>query len=139
MAKTHTKRSPYPSRFGGPDCWVSVAQYVTEYVCELKAKREKKDLPTRFWDLPDWKKYFRFQIVLANRLLKEFSPDDLVRALKDGRAKYVYSLNHPVVRKLAAEYKEKPSPAPKPVEPVPTGNLHQTNPKGKQSLVSKLK
>ena len=36
---------------------VSDAQYITEIICEKKAKREKKDLHYRFWLNKEWENF----------------------------------------------------------------------------------
>ena len=38
---------------------VSDAQYITEIICEHKAKRDKKDLHYRFWLNKEWEKFFK--------------------------------------------------------------------------------
>jgi len=55
MAKKQTQKSKYPSRYS-PNGWVHAAQYVTELICEKKAKTEGKELPLKFWELKEWLK-----------------------------------------------------------------------------------
>ena len=70
MAKNRTNKSRYPSRYS-PNGWVSAPQYITELVCEKKAQKEKKELPRNFGRLKECK-YYRYQITIANKLIKEF-------------------------------------------------------------------
>ena len=58
MAKNSSNKSRYPSRYS-PGGWVSAPQYVTELICESKARQDKKDLPRKFWEDKDWEKYFK--------------------------------------------------------------------------------
>jgi hypothetical protein len=74
---------------------VSPAQYITEIICENKAKKDKKDLHYRFWLSKEWAAYFRNQIATANKLLQKYNDVAVVRALKDARAAKIYSLRAP--------------------------------------------
>ena len=52
MAKKRTEKSKYPSRYS-PNGWVHSAQYITELICEKKAKTEGKELPIKIWELKE--------------------------------------------------------------------------------------
>jgi hypothetical protein len=104
MAKQHSDKSSYPSRYS-PKGWVTAAQYICELVCEVKARKDKTTLPVKFWDLKEWNKFYRWQIKVANQLLEKFPAEAIIKALKDKKCFYVYSLNAPQVRKLAEKYK----------------------------------
>jgi hypothetical protein len=71
---------------------VSAAQFVTELICENKAKSLKKDLHYRFWCDKEWEKFFKNQIASAHRLIKKYDPIDIVRALKTPKGQRIYSL-----------------------------------------------
>ena len=75
-----TSKSRYESRWGGGR--ISPAQYITELVCEIVAKQDKKQLYDKFWKNPVWARFFRQQIPAANQLLKEFPPEVVIAALK---------------------------------------------------------
>lgn len=64
---------------------VTAAQYLTECLCWLVAKQEKKELPEKFWNQPYWNKFFRRQVGLANKLLKDYDVEVVISALKDRR------------------------------------------------------
>lgn len=84
----------YPSKYSnGKE--VSAAQYVTETICENKAKINKEDLHHRFWTMPKWEKFFRNQIASANKLIKQYGEKPVVRALKNPKAQKIYSLRAP--------------------------------------------
>jgi len=71
---------------------VSDAQYITEIICEHKAKRDKKDLHYRFWLNTEWEKFFKNQIASAHRLLKKYSAKAIIKALNHPKTKNTYSL-----------------------------------------------
>lgn len=74
---------------------VSAAQYITELICENKAKIDKKDLHYRFWTSKEWSKYYRDQIATSNKLLQKYEPKAIINALKDSSAAKIYSLRAP--------------------------------------------
>lgn len=104
MSKKRTDKSRYPSRYS-PRGFVTAAQYITELICERKAAREKKELPIKFWDLKEWNKFYRYQIMLANKMLKEYKEVAIIRALRDDyRCKNTYSLRSPFLGGIIKEY-----------------------------------
>jgi len=86
---------------------VTPAQYVTEVVCENKAKIEGKDLHYRFWQTSYWAKYYRNQIATANKLVKTYGDIPIVRALKNPQASRIYSLRSPVLLRIIKEEAKK--------------------------------
>lgn len=74
---------------------VSPAQYITEIICENKAKKDGLDLHYRFWTNKVWARFYRDQIATANKLVQKYSDIAIVRALKDYRASKIYSLRAP--------------------------------------------
>lgn len=90
MAAKRSAKSTYPSRYGGGH--VTIAQYITEYLCENIARSNGKELPPQFWEQEEWRKFFQQQIVMLNKhLIKKFHPRAIVKALKDYRCKRVNS------------------------------------------------
>lgn len=106
MAKERTEKSKYPSRYS-PGGFVTAAQYVVEMCCEKKAKKEKKDLPTQFWQLPEWQKFYKSQVNSANKLIKTYGELAVIAALKDKRSSWMYSLRCPGFDIICAEEKLK--------------------------------
>jgi len=98
----------YPSKYSNGK-HVNSAQYITEIVCENKANREKKDLHFRFWTEPYWEKFFRNQIASANKLVKDYDPSDIAKALKTPNGQKIFSLRAPhlkeIIEKEAAKRK----------------------------------
>jgi len=74
---------------------VSAVQYITELICENKAKQDKKDLHYKFWTNKDWASYYRNQIATANKLAKKYNEQAIIRALKNPKAQKIYSLRAP--------------------------------------------
>lgn len=75
--------------------YVTAAQYITELICENKAKQEKKDLYFKFWTTKEWSLYYRNQIATANKLVTQYNPQAIIRALKTTQATKIYSLRAP--------------------------------------------
>lgn len=84
----------YPSKYSNGK-QVSAAQYITEIICEKKAKLDKKDLHFKFWINNEWSRFYKDQIASANRLLKKYSDTAIVRALNNQKAQKIYSLRAP--------------------------------------------
>lgn len=85
---------------------VSAAQYITEIICEHKALIEKKDLHYRFWQNEEWSKFYRDQISSSNKLLKKYSAKSIIAALKDEKAKRIFSLRAPSLPALIKKHEK---------------------------------
>jgi hypothetical protein len=95
----------YPSRYSnGKD--VSAAQYITEIICEHKAKLNGKDLHYRFWLTKEWSTYYRNQIGSANKLLKKYHPKAIIKALNDVKSVKIYSLRAPHLLAIIDQYQK---------------------------------
>lgn len=95
----------FPSRYSNGK-QVSAAQYITELICENKAKINKEDLHYKFWTTPKWAKYYRDQISSANKLIKKYNPIAIVKALKDSQAERIYSLRAPHLIAIIEKYQQ---------------------------------
>lgn len=84
----------YPSRYSNGKS-VSAAQYITELICENKAKINKEDIGFKFWTNKKWMKYYRDQIASANKLLAKYNEQAIIKALKTTKAEKIYSLRAP--------------------------------------------
>lgn len=84
----------YPSKYSNGKS-VSAAQYITEIICEKKAKREGKDLHYRFWINKEWAAFYRNQIASANKLVKQYKELAIIKALNNIKAEKIYSLRAP--------------------------------------------
>jgi len=94
MAEKYTKKSRYQSRYS-PGKYVTAAQYIVEIMCEKNAARDGRDLPAKFWSLPEWAKFFRNQIPAANKLLDKYHAEAIIAALRDKKTWSCYSLRAP--------------------------------------------
>lgn len=74
---------------------VTASQYITEIICENKAKKEGKDLHFRFWTNKEWSAYYRNQIATANKLVAKYPEKAIINALKNKKAEKIYSLRAP--------------------------------------------
>jgi len=106
MAKEQSDLSRYPSRYA-PRGWVHAGQYAAELICEKYAKTKNKELPLRFWELPDWKKYYQYQVILASRLIKKYGEHPVIAALNDKRTYKTYSLRGGWFVKVVEDYHTK--------------------------------
>jgi hypothetical protein len=98
-------KAQYPSRYSnGKD--VSAAQYITEIICEHKAKLSNIDLHYRFWLTKEWSRYYRNQIGSANKLLKKYHPKAIIKALNDTKSAKIYSLRAPHLLGIIDQYQK---------------------------------
>jgi hypothetical protein len=74
---------------------VSAAQYITELVCENKAKKDKLDLHYRFWTTKIWEKYYKDQIASSYKLIKKYPAKAIIAALRSHEGQKIYSLRAP--------------------------------------------
>lgn len=80
---------------------VTEAHYLVEVLFEKIAKKEKYDLPRKFWSLPKFIKKYRYQIVLANGLLKIYPFLAILNVLR--KSWTIYSLSMLDCLKINAE------------------------------------
>ena len=91
-ASSPTEKKPYKSNYA--DIYVGRAQHIVEVICTRKAEKEKTKLVPRFWQIEgDWQKFFKYQLVIANRLLKTYDVYIILEALN--QVKWCWSLNSP--------------------------------------------
>lgn len=95
----------YPSKYSNGKT-VSAAQYITEVLCENIAKKEKKDLHYRFWTTDYWKNKYKNQIHSAHKLLQNYSAEAICSALKDARARNIYSFRAPHLKPIIEEHEK---------------------------------
>lgn len=96
----------YPSKYSNGK-QVSAAQYITEVICEHKAKLDKLDLHYKFWINKEWSAFYKNQISSANALLKKYKDISIVKALNDPKCSGVYSLRSPVLNNVIQMYEKK--------------------------------
>lgn len=130
----------YPSKYSNGKS-VSAAQYITEIICEKKAKREGKDLHYRFWVNKEWAAFYRNQIASANKLVKEYDELAIVKALNNPKAEKIYSLRAPHLpaiieqeQKILSMKNQELS-----LDLQRKTDVSYTKPKTKNNIISKLK
>jgi hypothetical protein len=142
MAKQRTEQSKYKSPSTGDFC--TPAQYVAEIICQKQATHEKAGtLPYKFWNLPKWKKIYIRQVSLANKLIKEYGEEPVIKFVKSSSGKRTISLGARNVKKEIEKIKYTLDNAPKraTIEAVESEPLVFTSRKsfGKQTLFNRLK
>lgn len=95
----------YPSRYSNGK-QVSAAQYITEVICEHKAKIDGLDLNYKFWISKEWDLHYRSQISSANKLLKKYSASAIIKALNDKKSEKIYSLRAPHLLPIIEKYEK---------------------------------
>lgn len=84
----------FQSRYSS-DTLITPAQYITELICEKKARLAGGELPQKFWTQPKWSAFFRQQVHTANLLLRLYSYQAIIRALNAKEAERIFSLRAP--------------------------------------------
>jgi hypothetical protein len=87
-------KNTFPSKYSNGKL-VSAAQFITEIICENKAIKDRKDLHYRFWTNKEWASFYRSQIASAHKLLKKYDSTAIIKALKNTKARKIYSLRAP--------------------------------------------
>lgn len=103
MAIELSDKNRYPSRYS-PGGWVRADQYISELMCERRARHLDKDLPTKFWNLDEWKGYFMYQLKLAQKMITEYQTKAIIMALQDSRTFKTYSLKVKWFKTIVEEY-----------------------------------
>jgi len=110
MAKSRSDSSRYPSRYSPKVdedgfAWVTGRQYIIELICESKARKERKDLPRAFYDLPEWQEFYQSQINNRSlgKLIETHGIDKIISFLRENR--HIMSLRPKWVHDKLQEYK----------------------------------
>lgn len=90
MAKQQSSKCRFESKYGAG--FVTDAQYLAEFMCVRMGKKDKKDLPMKFWNTSQWKRPFLLQLQHANALLKVYAVEAVLRALRSRKGSRLYSL-----------------------------------------------
>jgi len=153
MAEERSEKCRWKSRFA-VDTWISSSQYLAENMCDRQARKKKTTLPFKFWDKeisPTWHREFLMQLRHANSLLKLYSVEAIVAALRSPKGKNVFSLGakwlDPIIQEEqrrfdVAQEKQAVRLAKEETQPVVASNIPEaprpsfTN---HQSILSKLR
>lgn len=74
------------------DKLVTEAQYLAELMCERLAKHRGLTLHKGFWYTENWRRDFLMQLRFANQLIKLYSIEAILSALRSVDGKKIYSL-----------------------------------------------
>lgn len=76
----------FPSSFGA-EGKITAAQYITEIICNnnYQKVRPNENLPEKFWKQEEWRKFFSWQMLLANNLLETYHIDVILKVIKEER------------------------------------------------------
>lgn len=103
MAAKRTNKSKYTSPSTGEHC--TCAQYIAEIVCTRVAEKDNSGKQVyKFWNTEKWKKLYRWQIILANRLIKANREDAVVKAINSPECRKMYSLRYPKLPEIIEKY-----------------------------------
>jgi hypothetical protein len=80
----------YPSNY--TERKVTASQYLTDFIMERIAKKDKKVLTYKYWNDPAWKKIFLRQLGEATKLLKEANCVAIMAFLRSVKGRNIYSL-----------------------------------------------
>lgn len=99
MARNRSEKSRYKSPSTGEYC--TAAQYIAELMCQRMAEKENAgSLAYKFWNTDKWKAAYKHQLVLANRLVKKHDERAIIKALKSGRGRNIFSLRFPKLEQM---------------------------------------
>ena len=78
--RRRTEKSKYKHESTGDHC--TCAAYVAEIMCKRNAESKNEgSLPYKFWSKKPWNWTFKRQLFAANKLLKKYSEEALVKAV----------------------------------------------------------
>lgn len=101
--RKRTEKSKYKHESTGDFC--TCAAYVAEIMCRNNAEnRNEGSLPYKFWNKKPWDWTFKRQLLIANKLVKEFSEEAVVKAINSPEFKRIFSLNHPSTKSIIKKY-----------------------------------
>ncbi len=90
MAENRTDNTPYESLYGGG--WLTPNQFLAESMCARKARSKGQTLPPKFWEVNEtWKREFLLQIRHVSGLLRLYSAESIIKALRTPGGRKVYS------------------------------------------------
>lgn len=79
------------------------AAHLADIMCLRRGKKEGIPTPPKYWSLPEWKSYYKHQILAANRLLKIYPFEVIVAAINNKKCNWIYSLFYPGLNQVLEE------------------------------------
>lgn len=94
MAQNESPLSPFKSRYGGG--YIPRHKFLAEAMCARKARMKGIDLPSHFWNGKFlngdyWKREYCLQLRQALSLLKIYSCEAIIKALRTKEGSKIYS------------------------------------------------
>ena len=91
MSRKRSDVSKYKSPSTGEYC--TAAQYIAEIICQRIADKDKiGTLAYKFWNNEKWKKTYIRQVGIANKLIKAWGDESVVRFIKSKKGTKILSL-----------------------------------------------
>lgn len=104
IKRQRTEKSKYKHVTTGDYC--TCAAYIAEMMCLRLANHKKiSGLPFKFWNIKPWDWTFKRQMMLANKLIKEYNEALVVKCLNSIELKDIFSLTHPRVKQVLEQSK----------------------------------
>lgn len=101
--RSRTQKSKYKHESTGDYCTCS--QYVAAIMCQRNAENKNQgSLPYKFWSKKPWDWTYKKQLWAANKILKNYSEEALVKAIHSDDFKGIFSLNHPKAIGIISKY-----------------------------------
>lgn len=139
--RERSEKSKYKHESTGDYC--TCAQYVAAIMCQRNAENKNVgSLPYKFWNKKPWDWTYKKQLWKANKLLKDYSEQALVKAINSDEFRGIFSLNHPkvvgIIRKYELLLNEEQSKPKQQIEAKENPTTRKKN-YGKKSLLNKLR
>lgn len=77
--------------------------FLADIMCKRKGKKENIPTPPGYWSMPEWKIFFKQQILAANKLMKIYPFEVLVAAVNNKKTNWIYSLHYPGLKQILLE------------------------------------
>jgi hypothetical protein len=101
--RKRSNKSKYKHVSTGDHC--TCAAYVAEIMCMRYAEfKNQGSLPFKFWNKKPWDWTFKKQLWAAQKLIKKFSEQAVVKAIHSDEFKGIFSLNNPKVSFILKKY-----------------------------------
>lgn len=91
---------------------------IAEILITRQAKKDKKTLPHKFWNVDPWRKKYKLQMIRINGLLKIYDELAVIKALQSQKGKNIYSIGCPWLDELIEEEQKKLQEQPKVIEKI---------------------
>jgi len=128
---TPTSKRQYKSIF--KEGYVTAGNYITEVIFEKRHNHFNCGrFPEKFWTDKKHQGPYKGQVIQANRLLKKYHPDSIIKAIKSPEAKFIFKLQDkkliPIIEKIESRRVETEIEYSKPQEsgtPMPSFSKHK--------------